>query len=176
MTRHPSLAKATAFLLLAAVGGTAIIGGCRAPSPQPTPPAQAGKPPSLVGAVKFDHEYHIDKQQIACPVCHHETTASALTMPHKDYFDDFWIDCTICHKSGKTAPSDPQACSTCHHSSPTGIADETLSAKVVIHKKCWECHDAGRGEAASKGCATCHAKAPHRNAAPPATPNSLKKG
>lgn len=176
MTRITPLLNAAAFLVLLAASVTAVIGFSRTPDPPQALPAPAPKPASPVGAVKFDHEYHIDKQQIECSVCHHETNARALKMPHKDYFDDFWIDCTICHKSGKTTPGDPQACSTCHHKSPANIADETLSAKVAVHKKCWECHDAGKGEAASKGCVTCHAKAPGAKAAPQASSDSLKKG
>ena len=176
MTRFSSLVKATAFLLLAAVGGIAVIGFRQAPNPQPTAPPQVSRAPSPVGAVKFDHDDHVDKQQIECSVCHHETNARSLKMPHKDYFDDFWIDCTICHKSGRAAPADPQACSACHHKSPANIADETLSAKVAVHKKCWECHDAGKGEAASKGCVLCHTKTAAGTTAPQASSDSSKKG
>ena len=53
MTRFSSLVKATAFLLLAAVGGIAVIGFRQAPNPQPTAPPQVSRAPSPVGAVKF---------------------------------------------------------------------------------------------------------------------------
>lgn len=176
MTKRSSVLRATAVLLLVAASGVAVIGFGRAPELQPTPAGQTGKSPSLVGEVKFGHEYHFEELKIECPACHHETNAAALRMPHKDYFDDFWIDCTICHKSDKATPADPQSCATCHHRSPAHIADETLSAKVAIHKKCWECHDAGRGEAASKGCVLCHKKAPDKTTVPPASSDSSKKG
>jgi hypothetical protein len=32
-----------------------------------------------------------------------------------------------------------------------------LSPKVVIHQSCWECHEIGTGEDASRNCKTCHA-------------------
>ncbi len=76
-------------------------------------------------------------------------------MPHDDYFEDFWIDCKVCHRESGVA-SEPQRCSNCHHSTPAGIADESLSAKVVIHKSCWGCHESGTGVAASAACSSCH--------------------
>ena len=107
------------------------------------------------GDVCFPHAMHYDDLGIECVSCHHETNAAELDMPHEDYFEDLWIDCRICHKPGQAA-SVPLACSNCHHESPTDIADQTLSSKVVIHKSCWECHDVGRAEEASMACKTCH--------------------
>lgn len=114
------------------------------------------KSPSCIGEVSFPHEYHIDDLEFDCEDCHHETNAVELHMPHEDYFKDYWIDCGICHHKGGQTKLEAQACSKCHHTRPTGIADETLSAKVVIHKSCWECHDIDTGEEASQNCEFCH--------------------
>lgn len=111
--------------------------------------------PTSVGEVAFPHQMHFDDLGIDCGECHHEINAARLKMPHEDYFDDFWIDCLACHTESET-PSVSQSCSSCHHSDPTGIADETLSSKVVIHKSCWTCHEIGTGAEASAGCASCH--------------------
>lgn len=111
---------------------------------------------SLAGPVWFPHERHYIELGIACRRCHHDVRAAALKMPHASYFDDFWIDCRICHKTTKVPSNMPQPCVTCHRVSPRNLADETLSAKVVIHKQCWGCHEAKTGAAASRGCATCH--------------------
>jgi DnaJ-class molecular chaperone len=50
----------------------------------------------------------------------------------------------------------PQACSTCHHSALSDIADQTLSAKVALHRSCWKCHEAQTGEKATAHCSFCH--------------------
>ena len=111
--------------------------------------------PSCAGDVEFPHQMHFDDMGMSCEECHHEINAAQLSMPHTEYFDDFWIDCLACHTDSET-PSATQACSSCHHSDPTGIADETLSSKVVIHKSCWTCHEIGTGGEASATCDTCH--------------------
>jgi len=112
--------------------------------------------PSSIGEVSFPHRFHIEDLEFECETCHHETNAAVLRMPHDDYFDDFWIDCRICHRGEGEVVSQAQSCANCHHDSPTGIADETLSSKVVIHKNCWGCHELGNGEEASRGCKGCH--------------------
>jgi hypothetical protein len=114
------------------------------------------KSDSCIGEVTFPHELHASDIGIECNKCHHETNAAALEFPHTDYFDDYWIDCTICHHKSGEIVSESQSCSNCHHSHPEGIADETLSAKVVIHKNCWTCHDGARGKEASSNCKFCH--------------------
>lgn len=111
--------------------------------------------PSSVGQVEFLHETHASDLGIECATCHHETDATALDMPHQDYFEDFWIDCETCHRPA-AAPASPQPCSACHHASPTTIADESLSAKVVVHRSCWGCHEGGKGQEASRSCRFCH--------------------
>jgi len=108
------------------------------------------------GKVDFPHDFHIDDLELDCGDCHHETNAARLVMPHDDYFDDFWIDCTICHKTDGDVSLDPQACGDCHPATPRDSADETLSAKVVIHQNCWECHDSGTGAEAAENCSNCH--------------------
>lgn len=107
------------------------------------------------GTVDFPHSMHAVDFEVECVTCHHETNATELSMPHPDYFEDFWIECQTCHRAG-TSPASPQTCSACHHSSPTTIADETLSAKVVIHKSCFGCHEGGTGQDASRSCSLCH--------------------
>lgn len=117
---------------------------------------------AVVGDVAFPHQFHIEDLEIECQSCHHETNAAALRMPHEDYFNDFWIDCRICHRADGSSVLQPQSCSSCHHDSPANFADETLSAKVAVHKKCWECHEVETGEKASQSCKTCHQKNPDK--------------
>jgi len=109
-----------------------------------------------IGPAIFPHDEHVEDFEVECVECHHETNAAPLNFPHKDYFDDFWIDCKICHNQSSVTAMGPRGCSECHHSRNGDIADETLSAKVVIHKNCWACHDVGTGADASATCADCH--------------------
>ncbi|MHA2100660.1 MAG: cytochrome c3 family protein [Candidatus Kariarchaeaceae archaeon] len=112
--------------------------------------------PSAVGEVSFPHLFHFEDLEFECVDCHHEINAAKLITPHNEYFNDFWIDCNICHNGNETVRMEAQACSACHHTHPYGIADETLSAKVVIHKNCWQCHEVETGLAASKSRELCH--------------------
>lgn len=110
---------------------------------------------SSVGEVTFPHQMHIKDFGVNCVECHHQISARKLSTPHPDYLKSSWINCKTCHsESGK----DQQvfACSECHRTNPKNIADETLSAKVVIHKRCWKCHQAGTGKEASMSCEKCH--------------------
>jgi hypothetical protein len=118
--------------------------------------------PSTIGEVIFPHLWHIEDFEIECQECHHEIRATALHMPHEEYFEDFWIECGVCHKSDGPPEGGAMACSDCHHERPNGIADQTLSSKVVIHQNCWDCHDIGTGAEASAECSFCHSgeKAP----------------
>jgi hypothetical protein len=111
--------------------------------------------PASVGTVEFAHQMHLEDLGIPCAECHHETNAAKLQMPHEEYLEDFWMDCTTCHHESET-PACPQSCSTCHHSAPHSIADETMSAKVVIHQSCWTCHEVATGPDATRNCAICH--------------------
>ena len=113
---------------------------------------------SAVGTVTFPHLLH-QEMEIPCEDCHHETLAEELSMPHPEYFADFWIQCVTCHRTGLRANC-AQQCSTCHHSSPSTVADESLSTKVVIHQACWECHPVGRASEATGSCRTCHQRSP----------------
>ena len=127
------------------------------PAPQDvTTPVTAGRDLAAIAPAVFPHDEHVDDFEIECDECHHETNAAPLNVPHKDYFEDFWIDCKICHNEAGTTSMGPKGCSDCHHSANGNVADETLSAKVVIHKNCWECHDVGTGADASATCADCH--------------------
>ena len=114
------------------------------------------KSPSSVGEVTFPHQEHFEDFGLECETCHHETNGAELRTPHEEYFEDSGIDCKICHRESGSATLTAQTCSNCHRSFPANIADETLSAKVVIHKSCWECHEVGRGVEASKNCGLCH--------------------
>jgi hypothetical protein len=109
-----------------------------------------------VGPAVFPHDEHAQEMGIECVNCHHETNATPLSLPHKDYFADFWIRCSTCHHDSGTGALAPKSCSTCHHSRHEDIADQTLSAKVVIHKTCWSCHSVGTGAEASSSCTHCH--------------------
>jgi len=110
---------------------------------------------TAVGDVSFPHEVHVSDFGVECGQCHHETAASELNIPHPEYYDDSWGKCETCHQSGVESAS-PAPCSRCHHDTPMGAADETLSSKVVIHQSCWQCHEVGAGEDASSGCGDCH--------------------
>jgi len=151
--------------LMLAVALTAWVPApATAADPSPPAPAEIVSQTS-VGEVVFHHRAHFDELQFPCTTCHHETRAAALDMPHANYFDDFWIDCTVCHHAA-SAPQAPQACSTCHRSDLSKIADQTSSAKVAIHRSCWTCHASGTGEKATANCGFCHNR--ERIAAPAA--------
>lgn len=111
---------------------------------------------SFVGEVIFPHMLHFEDLEIECVDCHHQIKARELNIPHMEYFDEFWIDCNICHNRSENPGKEMYACVKCHNNEHTNIADETLNAKVVVHKKCWECHETGMGVSASESCAFCH--------------------
>ena len=112
--------------------------------------------PSSVGEVTFTHETHIKDRAIQCVECHHQINAKKLDTPHPDYFKSSSIKCEICHNESDKVKQKAYTCSGCHRTNPINIADETLSAKVVIHKQCWKCHQVGAGKEASKACDFCH--------------------
>ncbi|MGP1676020.1 MAG: cytochrome c3 family protein [Burkholderiales bacterium] len=112
--------------------------------------------PSSVGEVTFTHEMHIKDRAIACGECHHQINAKKLTTPHPDYFKSSSIKCEICHNEPEKVKQKVYTCSGCHRTNPVNIADETLSAKVVIHKQCWKCHQVGAGKEAGRACEFCH--------------------
>ena len=157
------LAAASAIVFVAASLSSQAAPSQAAPSQ--AVPSSAATPaippeiifPSSVGEVIFPHQMHISNLGIKCVECHHAINAKTLVTPHPDYLKSSWINCAICHnnKSGTIKPK-AYACSECHHSNPSNVADETLSAKVVIHKKCWSCHQVSVGKEASKGCQLCH--------------------
>ena len=112
--------------------------------------------PSTVGEVVFHHEMHTKALSIKCVECHHQINAKKLNTPHPDYLKSSWINCQICHDGSEKAGQTVYACSACHRTNPTNIADETLSSKVVIHKQCWKCHAVSTGKEASASCELCH--------------------
>jgi len=112
--------------------------------------------PSSVGEVVFHHQMHIKDLSIKCVDCHHQINAKKLSTPHPDYFKSSSVKCEICHDESEKIKQKAYTCSVCHHTNPVNIADETLSAKVVIHKQCWKCHAVSTGKDASKGCEKCH--------------------
>ena len=114
--------------------------------------------PSAVGEVIFRHQAHLKDRAIKCAQCHHQINARELSTPHPDYLQSSWINCKICHDGAGKARQRVYACSECHPTNPIHIADETLSAKVVIHKQCWQCHPVGTGKEAGTGCAKCHSE------------------
>ena len=112
--------------------------------------------PSSVGEVVFHHQMHLKDLGIKCVECHHQINAKKLITPHPDYFKSSSIKCEICHSESEKIKQKAYTCSACHRTNPISIADETLSAKVVVHQKCWKCHAVGTGKEASKGCEKCH--------------------
>jgi len=112
--------------------------------------------PSSVGEVIFHHQMHIKDLGIKCVECHHQINAKKLDTPHPDYFKSSSIKCEVCHGESEKIKQKAYVCSECHRTNPINIADETLSAKVVVHKSCWKCHAVGTGKEASKGCEKCH--------------------
>ncbi len=120
---------------------------------EPSPPVDCVFP-SRIGEVTFPHQMHTEDFEIDCIDCHHEVNAGKLQSPHEEYFEDFWIRCSECHHDeSKALPA--RKCSVCHHPSKD-IADQTLSAKVVVHRVCSECHEIGTGQDASSNCEFCH--------------------
>ncbi|MFC2158969.1 cytochrome c3 family protein [Acidobacteriota bacterium] len=171
-----SLCRTLFIIIFIVAGGALLIGydSAQDTAEQQTPPVIQS--PSSIGDVSFPHLFHIEDLEQECQTCHHETNASELKMPHEDYFNDFWINCRTCHRSDGSAVLEPQTCSSCHHDSPVSIADETLSAKVVIHQKCWECHEVEKGENASQSCATCHKKDPGEGSGTPVSGGHSGRG
>ena len=112
--------------------------------------------PSSVGEITFRHQMHIRDLSIKCADCHHQINAKRLSTPHPDYFGSSWINCKTCHDESEKIAQKPYVCSECHPNRPKNIADETLSAKVVIHKQCWKCHAVATGKDASTSCEKCH--------------------
>jgi hypothetical protein len=126
----------------------------------PTPPARRPKLPgvitfeSSVGRVLFPHKVH---QRMGCQKCHHQIHAKDLLTPHDEYLTYSWVNCRDCHDESQNH-STYYGCAKCHHSNLENIADETLNAKVVVHKSCWKCHLSGTGVEASERCNFCHLK------------------
>lgn len=145
--------KATAA---AAVPAAAIVKAKVAKSGTADMPAEIVIP-SAVGEVTFQHQVHVDDRAIACVECHHQINAKQLTTPHPDYLQSSWINCKLCHDGPGKIKQSVYACSQCHPTNPKNIADETLSAKVVIHRQCWKCHQVNTGKEASTSCELCHA-------------------
>jgi hypothetical protein len=112
--------------------------------------------PSSVGEVVFRHQMHVRDLGIKCVDCHHQINAKQLNTPHPDYFGSSWINCKTCHDESAKIERKAYMCSECHQTRPKNIVDETLSAKVVIHKQCWKCHAVSTGKEASNGCEKCH--------------------
>jgi hypothetical protein len=113
---------------------------------------------STVGNVVLPHDVHVKDVKLKCNVCHHQIRATELDTPHPDYLTSSQANCQTCHSTNSSNRKKYYKCSECHHSEPDDIADETLSSKVVIHKSCWKCHEAGTGAEASSGCSNCHVK------------------
>jgi Zn finger protein HypA/HybF involved in hydrogenase expression len=112
---------------------------------------------SSLGDVVLPHDVHVKKVKLKCIECHHQIHAKELDTPHPDYLMTSRANCQTCHDTDSENGKKYYKCSRCHHSDLDDIADETLSSKVVIHKSCWKCHEAGTGAQASAGCGNCHA-------------------
>lgn len=166
------LAALAAVLLAACIpsNSAGVAGQATAAAASPSPvvvkakvakSGTAGMPseiiiPSSVGEVTFHHQVHTADRAIECVECHHQINAKKLNTPHPDYLQSSWINCKVCHDGPGKIKQSVYACSGCHPTNPTSIADETLSAKVVIHKQCWKCHQVNTGKEASGSCELCH--------------------
>jgi len=151
------LAAASVAILVAA----SVARAAGPPESAPSSPATPNIPveiefASSVGDVKFPHQKHISDFGAKCADCHHQIDARPLKTPHPDYFSSSWINCSTCHTDSAKTVQKAYVCSACHETMPKNITDETLSAKVVIHKQCWKCHAVGTGKDASKACEKCH--------------------
>ncbi len=131
---------------------------------QATPPAAPARRPKLPGVITFEsglgdvlfpHKVH---QKMGCKNCHHQIHAKTLDTPHEEYLGYSWVNCGDCHDADTAISTSYYGCDHCHHSNLENIADETLTAKVVIHKSCWNCHLSGTGPEASERCSFCHAQ------------------
>jgi c(7)-type cytochrome triheme protein len=111
---------------------------------------------STAGEVVFHHQMHIKDLGIKCAECHHSINAKTLKTPHPDYLKSPSVKCGICHDESEKINQKAYTCSECHPTNPINIADETLSAKVVVHKQCWKCHAVSTGKEASTACEKCH--------------------
>ena len=119
-----------------------------------TPPAEP-LPSTAMPKARFPHDEHVTLRHLECKECHHETNAHRLDTPHPEYLSGNGIECSVCHH-GTDQPREPEACGDCHPVTPPSVADETLSAKVVIHETCWRCHPIGDQPNAQGVCLTCH--------------------
>jgi hypothetical protein len=113
---------------------------------------------SSVGNVIFPHDFHVTGVEMECVECHHQIHAVELDTPHPDYLESSWIKCQACHNPQSESDQVYYLCGECHHTNLSDLTDETLSAKVVVHKSCWKCHDTRKGVDASQGCVDCHVK------------------
>lgn len=140
-----------------AVGSAILLLAANLPAKSETAEIPAERNfPSSVGEIVFHHQMHIKDLAIKCVECHHTINATQLNTPHPDYLKSSSINCETCHDNSEKVKQKAYTCSGCHRTNPTNIADETLSAKVVVHQKCWKCHQVGTGKEASKGCEKCH--------------------
>ena len=101
---------------------------------------------SSVGNVVLPHDVHVKDVKLKCNVCHHQIRATELDTPHPDYLTSSAgqiakLAIAQILRTGKSTTSAPSVIIR----SRNDIADETLSSKVVIHKSCWKCHEAGTG-------------------------------
>lgn len=153
-------------VLLAMVAGVATGFAQEAVAPEaaaeqqaPAAPARRPRMPkvivfeSSVGDVHFPHRVH---QKMGCQRCHHQIHAKDLITPHPAYLTYSWVNCQDCHNPESETNTSYYGCAKCHHSNLINIADETLNAKVVVHKSCWKCHTTGTGAKASENCSFCH--------------------
>ncbi|MGD2129863.1 MAG: hypothetical protein PVJ33_04140 [Lysobacterales bacterium] len=159
MNTHRLILSALALLAMS------LTGTAQQPADgeQPSSPSPAKRPPipreitfeSSLGNVTFPHRMHM---KMGCQTCHHQIHAKHFETPHPAYLSYSWVNCQLCHSEDASISTSYYGCRRCHHSNLANIADETLSAKVVVHKSCWKCHLSGTGAAASERCNFCHVR------------------
>ncbi len=89
------------FLVVAVLGGTALL------SQGKTPPAKLVLP-AKNGSIAFDHAAHIKREKNDCKVCHASLfvqdakAALGFKPPHKNE-EDKKVSCGSCHRAGGTS-------------------------------------------------------------------------
>ena len=156
MNKYFLAAAAATFLVAACIpsNNDDVVGSASAAVAPASGTIVKAKPPKSDTA-EIPSEIHFPSS-VGEVIFHHQIDAKQLITPHPDYLKSSWINCKVCHDDSGKIKQKLYACSDCHSTNPTNIADETLSPKVVIHKQCWKCHQVSTGKEASKSCEKCH--------------------
>ena len=98
------------------------------PADYPTQPIAVKVEGAKMAPVTFLHGTHVDKQKIACNVCH-----------HKDKDTENPKACTTCH-GAKEAKGGAPAAKDAFHTMCQGCHKKTVAKGASAPTKCTECH------------------------------------